>query len=122
MERSRDCAGHHADGALFTEENWYCVHVGDSRLYEIAADTARQLTRDHSLAAEAVEQGFMTREEGEKDKRRSVLTRCIGACPETVAEYQRACSDRTPCTFCARTASGTAMRRNVWQRPFLRII
>ena len=75
--------------ALFTEENWYCVHVGDSRLYEIAADTARQLTRDHSLAAEAVERGFMTREEGEKDRRRSVLTRCIGACPETVAEYQR---------------------------------
>lgn len=31
----------------------------------------------------------MTREEGEKDRRRSVLTRCIGACPETVAEYQR---------------------------------
>lgn len=58
-------------------------------MYEIAADTARQLTRDHSLAAEAVEQGFMTREEGEKDKRRSVLTRCIGACPETVVEYQR---------------------------------
>ena len=74
--------------ALFTEENWYCVHVGDSRLYEIAADTARQLTRDHSLAAEAVERGFMTREEGERDRRRSVLTRCIGACPETVAEYR----------------------------------
>ena len=75
--------------ALFNEENWYSVHVGDSRLYEITADTVRQLTRDHSLAAEAVERGVITREEGEKDKRRSVLTRCIGACPEVTPEYQR---------------------------------
>ncbi len=88
-EKQEIALGTTLTAALFTEENWYCVHVGDSRLYEISADTARQLTRDHSLAAEAVERGFMTREEGEKDKRRSVLTRCIGACPETVAEYQR---------------------------------
>lgn len=71
---------------LFRREWYYAVHVGDSRLYEIT-EKARQLTRDHSLAAEAVEQGLLTREEGARDRRRSVLTRCIGACGEVTPEY-----------------------------------
>lgn len=91
--------------ALFTEENWYCVHVGDSRLYEIAADTARQLTRDHSLAAEAVERGFMTREEGERDRRRSVLTAASERARRRWRNTRGVRSGRTPCTFCARTVS-----------------
>ena len=73
---------------LFRRDQYYAVHVGDSRLYEITEKT-RQLTRDHSLAAEAVEQGLLTRAEGELDRRRSVLTRCIGACGEVTPEYRR---------------------------------
>lgn len=74
--------------ALFAGDSWYSVHAGDSRLYEIT-DRTEQLTRDHSLAAEAVEQGILTREEGERDRRRSILTRCIGAGPEVKPEYRR---------------------------------
>ena len=73
--------------ALFTEENWYCVHVGDSRLYEIATDTARQLTRDHSLVQDLVQRGELTQDEARNHPRKNLITRALGAEPELNADY-----------------------------------
>lgn len=39
--------------ALFTEENWYASTWASAGCMKLRQDTARQLTRDHSLAAEA---------------------------------------------------------------------
>ena len=54
------------------------VWVGDSRVYHVTDDGARQLTRDHSWAEGAVTQGFMTREQAAADPRAHMITRWLG--------------------------------------------
>mgnify|MGYP004654516707 CR=1 FL=1 len=54
------------------------VHVGDSRIYQINKEGASQLTEDHSLVAKEVREGKITPEMARKDKRRNVLTQCVG--------------------------------------------
>ena len=53
-------------------------HVGDSRAYLVRDGKTVQLTRDHSWVAEQVASGYMTAEEAESDRRKSVLTRAVG--------------------------------------------
>jgi serine/threonine protein phosphatase PrpC len=54
------------------------VHVGDSRAYLLRSDRLEQLTADHSLVAEQVRQGLMTREQAAISEMQSVLTRALG--------------------------------------------
>lgn len=58
---------------------YYAMHVGDSRIYEISAGGARQLTKDHSWVQSAVDQGLLTPEQARVDKRRNRLTQCVGS-------------------------------------------
>ena len=69
--------------ALFREDNVYFGHVGDSRLYRLRDGDLRQLTRDHSLIQELLDNGlFASIEEahaaGIGD---NILTRSIGLDP-----------------------------------------
>lgn len=54
------------------------AHVGDSRAYLVRNGHIRQLTSDHSLVAQLVQQRLMTPEQARLDPRRNVLTRSIG--------------------------------------------
>ena len=54
------------------------VHVGDSRAYLLRSHRLEQLTSDHSLVAEQVRQGLMTREQAAVSEMQSVLTRALG--------------------------------------------
>lgn len=54
------------------------VHVGDSRAYLLRSHRLEQLTADHSLVAEQVRQGLMTREQAAISELQSVLTRALG--------------------------------------------
>lgn len=63
---------------LCFEDKYYIAHVGDSRAYMILDNDVNQLTLDQSLVAEALRNGEITKEEATKDKRRNVLTECIG--------------------------------------------
>ena len=54
------------------------AHVGDSRAYLLRDGAIRQLTADHSLVAQLVQQQLMTQEQAKVDPRRNVLTRSIG--------------------------------------------
>ena len=71
---------------LITEERWFCVHVGDSRAYEITADL-KQLTRDHTLVASEVALGNMTPEQAELSPKRNVLLQCIGIAEQVSPEF-----------------------------------
>jgi protein phosphatase len=53
-------------------------HVGDSRAYLLRGGVLEQLTNDHSLVAELVESGVLTREEAERHPQRSAITRALG--------------------------------------------
>jgi serine/threonine protein phosphatase PrpC len=54
------------------------AHVGDSRVYLIRAGIITQLTEDHSLVAEQVKAGLITKEEAEASGMRNIITRALG--------------------------------------------
>jgi PPM family protein phosphatase len=54
------------------------ANVGDSRAYLLRAGTLRQLTEDHSVAAELVRLGRLEEDEGQEHPGRHVLTRALG--------------------------------------------
>lgn len=58
------------------------AHVGDSRLYLLRAGDFQQITEDHSLVAEQVRRGILTREQAETSDMQSVLIRALGIEPE----------------------------------------
>lgn len=67
-----------ASAMLVIDDEYFLIHVGDSRIYEIT-DQVRQLTTDHSLVAQEIAMGRLTEQEAEQDSRRNVLLQCIGA-------------------------------------------
>ncbi len=54
------------------------VHVGDSRLYLVRAGAIAQLTKDHTVAAEKVKYGLLSKDKARNHADRSVLTRSVG--------------------------------------------
>ena len=54
------------------------AHVGDSRAYLYRAVELRQLTEDHTIAAEYVAQGEISAEEAASHPQRHILTRTLG--------------------------------------------
>lgn len=54
------------------------AHVGDSRAYLLRDGTLRQLTEDHTVVAEYVSTGKLSREEALTHPQRSMLTRALG--------------------------------------------
>ena len=72
--------------ALFIGSNYYIMNVGDSRAYRIT-NTLTQITNDHSVVAEKMRQGVLTKEQALMDPMRSVLTQCVGASPKVKPEF-----------------------------------
>jgi len=58
-------------------------HVGDSRAYLLRGGRLQSLTRDHTIVEELVDRGLLTHEEAERHPYKNVLSRNLGARPET---------------------------------------
>lgn len=56
----------------------YCCHVGDSRLYLFRDGKLEQLTHDHTLVADLLEQGKITEEEAFVHPQRHILLQALG--------------------------------------------
>ncbi len=54
------------------------AHVGDSRAYLFRAERLRQCTRDHSMVADLVRSGAITKEEARVHPYRNLVTRSVG--------------------------------------------
>ena len=64
--------------AVITREDAVIVNVGDSRCYWLAEGQLQQVTRDHSLVQEMVDQGMIDREESRSHPRKNLITRALG--------------------------------------------
>ncbi len=59
--------------------NAMVLNVGDSRAYRISRNAIAQISRDHSLVAELVELGSITREDARSHPYKNYITRALGA-------------------------------------------
>lgn len=62
------------------------IHVGDSRMYLFRNNRLTQLTRDHSIVQEMVEQGTLTEEEAQNHPRKNLITRALGVADGVTAD------------------------------------
>jgi PPM family protein phosphatase len=59
------------------------AHVGDSRAYLLRHGRLQALTRDHTIVEELVDRGVLAADEAERHPYKNVLSRNLGAKPET---------------------------------------
>ncbi len=56
----------------------HCAHVGDSRLYRFRDSELQQLSRDHSLVQELLDEGMLDAEQARCSEQKNVITRALG--------------------------------------------
>ena len=71
---------------LLTNSGYLIMNVGDSRCYQIT-DRLLQLTKDQTVVQREVDNGIITQEQAENDRRRSILLQCVGASEVVVPEF-----------------------------------
>lgn len=72
--------------AYISEGSCHIVNVGDSRAYIVTDDGIRRVTRDHSLVEDLVQSGEITPEQARTHPQKNLITRAMGAAPETKAD------------------------------------
>lgn len=72
--------------ACFYENRMSVAHLGDSRVYRLRDSRFEQLTRDHSLLQEQLDNGMITPEEAQQSQNKNLVTRALGVDP--VAETE----------------------------------
>ena len=89
--RDEDCAGMGTTlvAALAGEGGAVILNEGDSRAYHINREGIALVTRDHSLVADLVERGELTREEARRHPNKNLITRALGADPDLMADCFR---------------------------------
>ena len=70
----------------FGEKKVLVGHVGDSRCYLLRDGTLQQVTEDHSMVAEMVRAGLITKTEAENHPMRNVITRAVGTEESTLID------------------------------------
>lgn len=68
--------------SLFYDGTALFAHVGDSRIYRLRDNKLEQMTSDHSLVQEMVDNGFLTEEEAMNSASRNLITRALGIADE----------------------------------------
>ena len=74
--------------AIVESDKVYVAHVGDSRAYIVSADgKLTQLTRDHSMVQDLVENGNLTPEEAKNFPGKNIITRAIGVDSRVAVDF-----------------------------------
>lgn len=63
---------------MVREEQFWCAHVGDSRLYLMKESEFLQITQDHTWVTRAIRDGSLTPEQSHCHPWRHVLSQCVG--------------------------------------------
>ena len=65
----------------------FIAHAGDSRAYAITDDSIVQLTKDHSVVQQLVENGEITAKEAKTHPRKNLITRALGVDADIKIDY-----------------------------------
>lgn len=73
-------------GILITGEEYYALHVGDTRLYKLD-NKISCLTQDHSFVQREIANGRMTEEEAREDPRKNILIQAVGTGKQIAIDF-----------------------------------
>jgi len=85
-----DCAGMGTTIvlSLFHENHITFANVGDSRIYRFRQGELKQITQDHSLVQEMVDNGYLSEDEAMISTSRNLITRALGISPEVEVDVE----------------------------------
>lgn len=66
---------------------WVVMNLGDSRVYRLSGDIFEQVSVDHSVVQELMDRGELTAEQARVHPYRHMVTRALGAGPESDPDY-----------------------------------
>lgn len=93
-----DCSmGTTISALLLFNGRYFAAQIGDSRIYSVIGEELVQITADHSLVSDLNKAGLITENEMKVDKRRNILTRCVGIDHTVNADYY--CGDSAGAAF-----------------------
>ncbi|UCE90417.1 MAG: serine/threonine-protein phosphatase, partial [Pseudomonadota bacterium] len=75
--------------ALFQDNSVVFAHVGDSRIYRLRGGELTQITSDHSLVQELVDNGYLSEEEARLSVSRNLITRALGIAENVEADVRQ---------------------------------
>jgi serine/threonine protein phosphatase PrpC len=78
LDRDKSGMGTTISALLALGDYAVTAQVGDSRIYQVRAGGATQLTEDHTLISWQLKQGLITQEEARRSPHRNVITRAVG--------------------------------------------
>lgn len=67
---------------LFQDDHLILAHVGDSRIYRFRDNCLEQLTKDHSLLCDLVDQGQISNRQATDFMYKNIITKAIGTDPK----------------------------------------
>lgn len=78
-----------AELLAFTPTGFVIGHMGDSRTYRLRQGSFKQLTKDHSLVQDQLDQGLITEEQARSHSMRNVILRAVGVRPSPALDTLR---------------------------------
>ncbi len=72
---------------LIRDNKAYICNIGDSRLYRVRNNMIEQMTEDHSLVADEIKRGAITKEQAKSYSLRHVITRAIGVSADIECDF-----------------------------------
>jgi serine/threonine protein phosphatase PrpC len=78
-----------AELLAFHDEGFIIGHMGDSRTYRVRREQLKQLTEDHTLVQQQVDEGLISSENVKHHPLRNVILRAVGLKKEVVLDVLR---------------------------------
>lgn len=78
-----------AELLAFTSTGFVIGHMGDSRTYRLRQGNFKQLTKDHSLVQDQIDQGLITAEQARSHRMRNIILRAVGVRPSPALDTMR---------------------------------
>ena len=83
-------------------EKYYCITVGDSRIYAMTKDGLEQLSHDHSYVQSLIDSGAITKEEAKSHPNRNIITKAVGTDGEVEGDvFEAECENVSGLLLCS---------------------